>query len=366
MGTRHGDGQPFQRRSDGRWIARYRDREGRVRSVTGTDRQQVAERREALRASLEPLPTTGTLRDYLESWFATVAPGRYRSQRTLHSNRNQARIHLLPMLGDMALGDIRPSDVQRALDAMSAQRYAPQSVINVAHILSVVLRTAEGDGLIAKNPVRLVRLPRRERPVLPSMTTEQMADFLDQTRGDELWPAWALAFATGMRLGELCGLRWSDWDRGAQTLTIDGQWERRYRRSKPVRVKGKTANARRTLHLPSLGTEALLAQLGQATSTVNVFAYPNGDPWNSTGLSHRWARTLERLGLPHVRFHSIRHSAAVTMLDASGGDIVAVSKVLGHGAISVTVDLYGQESENARKRARDYMDAAMKNVKRSR
>lgn len=364
MGTKHGSGQPFRRSSDGRWILRHRDREGRVRHITGPDRETVLARLAAYQASTSRPAPDDTLRDYLERWFQQIAPGRYRP-RTLRNNLNQARMHVLPALGDRTIGSILPSDVQRVIDAMIARRYAVQTAVNVAHILSVVMRTAEADGIIARNPVRLVRLPRRERPVLASMSTEQMAALLDATREEPLWPAWALAFTTGVRAGELAGLRWSDWDRRARTLTIDGQWDRigGKRDGELVRAAGKTANARRTLHLPDLATEALTVQLGQATSTVHVFAYENGDPVHPTWLSHRWADTLKAHGLPHVRLHSVRHSAAVTMLDASGGDIVAVSRVLGHSTIAITIDVYGREADQARRRGADYMNKALRRVK---
>lgn len=364
--SRQAQTQPFQRSSDGRWIGKVRDAEGRWRYVTGTDREVVAARMEALRRSLAaPTSTPGdTLRDYLERWFVQVGPGRYRP-KTLRNNLVQSRNHVLPVIGHLAIRDIRPSDVQRVVDGMIATGYAVQTTVNVAHILSVVLRTAEADELISRNPVRLVRLPKRERPVLPSMTAGQLGDLLEASRGEPFWPAWALAFATGIRSGELCGLRWSDWDRSAGTLTIDGQWAfiGGRRRGRMVRVPGKTANSRRVLHLPDLGSEALSVQLAQATSPVHVFAYPDGRPMNPTDLSHRWARTLEAHGLPHVRLHSLRHSAAVTMLDASGGDIVAVSKVLGHSTIAVTVDTYSREADAARQRGASYMNKALRRVK---
>lgn len=361
MGRKHAQPQPFQRSSDGRWIGRVRGPDGRVHHVTGTERADVAERMERLHRDLtisSSPPTDGPLREHLERWFAETAPVRYRP-KTLRNNLAQARLHILPVLGDRMLTSIVPSDVQRMADRMTRAGKAAQTVANVVHILSVVMETAAADDLIQRNPCRHVRLPRRDVAPLPSMSTEQMLAFLDAAKDtDPLWPAWALAFATGIRAGELCGLRWSDWDREARTLTVDGQWYRvrEGRRIRYIRQPGKTANARRVLHLPALGTEALEKQLAQATSAVAMFAQPNGQPLNPTWLSHRWKTGLEARGLPHVRLHSIRHSAAVSMSDVSGGDIVAVSKILGHSTIAVTVDMYGKEADAARLRGAGYMD----------
>ena len=363
MARKHAQAQPFQRSSDGRWIGRVRGPDGRVHHVTGTDRDDVVARMEVkhreLMTSSSP-PTDGPLREHLERWFAETAPVRYRP-KTTRNNLAQARLHILPALGDRLLSSIVPSDVQRMADRMTAQGYAAQTTANVVHILSVVLETAAADSIITRNPCRHVRLPKRDVASLPSMSTEQMLAFIDATRGEPLWPAWALAFATGMRAGELCGLRWSDWDREHRTITVDGQWYRvrEGRRIRYIRQPGKTRNARRVLHLPELGTEALEKQLGQATSAVVMFATPEGHPYNPTWLSHRWAATLKAHKLPHVRLHSVRHTAATTMLDASGGDVVAVSKTLGHSTLAITVDTYSRVADEARKRGAGYMDAAL-------
>ncbi len=362
MGAKHGQGRVFRRSSDGRWIGKVPDGTGGHRYVTATTEAEAKRRLTALRKAMgtSSSPGGGRLLDHVERWFRDVAPGRYRG-RTAATNEAQARLHILPMLGRFRLTEIRPSDVQRMLDAMSARGYAAQTVINVAHILSVVMRDAEADGIIPRNPVRLVRLPKRERPNLPSLSTPEVQRFLDATRGEPMWPAWALAFATGIRVGELCGLRWADWDREARTLTIDGQWQRMAEpgRVRYVRRPGKTANSRRMLHLPALGTEALTVQLAQATSAVVMFATPQGHPRHPTHVSRTFRESLAAHGFPHVRLHSLRHAAAVAMLDQSGGDVVAVSKVLGHSTLSITVDTYGQEADEARKRGATYMDLAL-------
>lgn len=363
--TRHAPAQPFQRSSDGRWIGRVRGPDGRTRHVTGTDREDVVQRMETLYRDLMTLsspPTDGPLREHLERWFVDATRGRRNRPRTLRNNLAQARLHILPELGGRNVSTILPSDVQRMADRMTSQGYAVQTTRNVVNILSVVLETAAADRIILVNPCRHVRLPKREAPVLPSMSTDEMLAFLEASRGEPLWPAWALAFATAMRAGELCGLRWSDWDRERRTVTIDGQYRRvrEGNRIRFVRQPGKTANARRTLHLPDLATEALTAQLAQATSAIVVFATAQGHPLDPTWLSHRWADTLKAHELPHVRLHSIRHTSAVSMSDASGGDIVAVSKVLGHSTIAVTVDMYGREADAARQRGASYMDRVTK------
>lgn len=144
MGTKHGQGQPFQRSSDGRWIGRVRFPDGKVRHVTGRDRDDVMQRMTDLRlarTTSSSLHGGDALRDHVEKWFAEVAPVRYRP-RTAGTNHRQARLHVLPLLGDIPIREVRPSDVQRMADRMTATGYAAQTVANVVHILSVVMRAA--------------------------------------------------------------------------------------------------------------------------------------------------------------------------------------------------------------------------------
>lgn len=365
--TRHGQGKPFRRSSDGRWVAKVPKPGGGHWWVTDTDEaaceRKLRDLRRALakEASSSPTVRGDRLRDHVEAWFRDIAPTRYQG-RTAATNLAQARLHILPMLGGHRLRDLRPSDVQRMLNAMTTKGYAAQTVRNVGNILSVVLRQAERDGLVERNVARLVDLPKRERSRLPSMSTADVRRFLDASKGEPLWPAWALAFATGMRAGEVCGLRWSDWDRVAGTLTVDGQYGAPIRTGRKVvypRRTGKTANAARTLHLPALGAEALRLQQAQALSAVVVFATPKGHPLSPTFVSRKFRESLEAHGFPHVRLHSLRHSSAVAMLDSSGGDVVAVSKTLGHGSLAVTIDTYAKEADAARKRGAAAMDRAL-------
>ena len=97
-----------------------------------------------------------------------------------------------------------------------------------------------------------------------------------------------------------------------------------------------------------------------ANSPKLVFANRRGQPWERSYVTERFRLALVAHGFPAVRFHSLRHSAAVAMLDATFGDVRAVSAVLGHANLATTADTYGAEADAARKRAAEAMDRAMK------
>lgn len=125
------------------------------------------------------------------------------------------------------------------------------------------------------------------------------------------------------------------------------------------RVEPKTPKSRRTLYLPALAQEAMTVAKAQGRSAVLVFSRADGQPRDRSVVTKAFAKALARHGFPSVRLHSLRHSAAVGMLDVMGGDIRAVSAVLGHSSIGTTVDMYAKEADDARKRAAEAMDRAM-------
>jgi integrase len=291
---------------------------------------------------------------------ATVDPVRNRP-RTVATNAQVARDFIVPAIGNIRVRQLEPADVQRIVTTMTANGYSPKSIQNTIGTLSGILRHAMREGGTDRNVASLAVVPPVTRKPLPSLRTGDMRAYLEASRGDPLWPFWVLAGTTGMRRGEIIGLLWRDVAKDDASVTITGQ----YRRvtdgdaTRWVRVEPKTPKSRRTVYLPTLAREAIRAQRAQATSAKLVFARRDGQPLDGTTVTKTFAASLERHGFPAVRLHSMRHSAAVAMLDRVGGDLRAVSAVLGHSTLDVTVSVYGQEADEARRRAARAMDEAM-------
>lgn len=375
---RYGEGTLFQR-ANGRWEGRLPDGHGGYRSVTGTDKDEVRARLRQLRRERDVKRRDSERRggerlgSFLARWLDDVAALRVRA-RTLHGHRQIVENHLVPRLGRHLVSDLSHADVQRMVTALSAD-HAPQTVHNIVRVLSSALEQARREELVTVNVARLAVLPQRGREPLPALTTEQLRAFLTATKGEPHWPLWALAAATGMRQGELLALRWMDVDLAAGTLTVAGtlrmrfEGEGRDRELIVIRQEPKTPKSRRTLHLPALARSALEAQKARATSATYVFARPNGWPLDPGQVTRIFQRALVAHGLmsdddgaPSIRFHSLRHTAAMTMLDHVGGDLRAVSAVLGHASIAITVDRYGAHADEARKRGAGAMDDAMEGM----
>jgi integrase len=182
------------------------------------------------------------------------------------------------------------------------------------------------------------------------------------TAGHRLGPLYVVAISTGLRQGELLGLRWQDVsdDYGAVTVrhTLDGTGEL---------AEPKTPQSRRTLRLGRATGAALREQRrhqledrlragARWRDTGHVFASTIGTPLDGPNVTHEYQAALSPAGLPRQRFHDTRHAAATLLLE-SGEDVGVVSRILGHSTVSLTLDIYGHLTDRMTERAAARMDA---------
>jgi integrase len=212
------------------------------------------------------------------------------------------------------------------------------------------LADAVKDGLIRSNPATgAMNLPR-ERPALQFWTSEELTTFLkwlDQRSSAHEQALYRLAAQTGMRRGELLGLRWFDLDLDKHQVTIVQQLARRNEFGAP-----KTRSSRRTVDL-SRGIVAALKAHRDAQDRVRqvwdeayqdhglVFAKDNGTPHDPRVVTHRFAKHIRAAGVKRIRFHDLRHTSAVIGLRELGEWPDEVSKRLGHTSVAFTLDTYG-------------------------
>jgi integrase len=383
MTRKYGTGACYQ--NGNRWIGRLPDGRGGHRYFTGPDQADVVRRMDEARRSRDRTTSSSPrggerLRDLMDRYLTTVAPHRNRP-RTLELHRQEAEHHILPVIGSIRVAQLDAKDVQRVVDRMVARGYSPKTIQNVVNTLSAVLRHAMREEAVTRNVAGLAVLPRIVRPKLPSLTTDQVHAFLEATRGEPLWPVWVLAATMGLRVSEVLGLLWRDVGKeeprrssdgvGAPlsqgspaytTITISGQ----YRRSRDAdgnirhsREEPKTEQSKATLYLPELAREALAVAKAQGTSVKLVFPGRGGNPRDRRYVGRAFERALVKHGLPAVRLHSLRHSFVVSILDETGGDLRAAQAVARHTSVTTTVDRYGREADEARRRAADATDRAM-------
>lgn len=179
-----------------------------------------------------------------------------------------------------------------------------------------------------------------------------------------------LVLATGMRMGELLALTWEDINLGRGTVTVRMTLQR-HRGGGLLAEEAKTDHSKRVIALPGVALEALSQhrvrqnaereQLGDAWNDLNL-VFPNtiGRPMEPNSLRYRWwCRLVKRAGLPQIRFHDLRHTAA-TLLLARGVPVKVVSEMLGHANISITLNLYGHVLPHMQQQAAETMDAVLR------
>ncbi len=221
------------------------------------------------------------------------------------------------------------------------------SVLHIHRVVHEALNTGVRWQLIGTNPADAARPPRQERTEMKVLDEEQTKALLDSMRSTMLYTPVLIAATTGLRRGELLGLRWADVDLDAGTVVVRQTLQRSsggLSFSQP-----KTQKSRRTVTLPSMTTKALrehhTAQVEQRLALGSrwvdhdlVFCNSDGSPWNPGSFGSQF-RVFARAAGFTVRFHDLRHSHA-THLFRAGVHPKLVSERLGHSSVGITMDLY--------------------------
>lgn len=221
-------------------------------------------------------------------------------------------------------------------------------------------------GSLVRNVADAVESPRYERKEMRALDTASVVALLKAAEGTDLQTAIIVATGTGLRRGELLGLRWSDVDLNARRLTVRRSVEtvNGVTRTKPP----KTARSARTIALPPFVVEVLRNERerqndlpllqGRASDDGWVFVRSDGSQWEPGVFSLAFARFVKGAKLPHVRFHDLRHSFGTLAL-ASGVDLRTVSRALGHESTAITSRIYVHAIEVLKEDAAARIDAML-------
>lgn len=366
------EGSVYQR-ADGRWAGSLTvPVPGSMRrsrkTYYGKTRAEVAGKlTKALRdlqMGIAPANERTTVGAFLTDWIATTVKPNKRLGTYRGYERN-VRCHIVPALGTVPVARLTPAQVRAMLKTMSDNGLSPRSVQYVRATLRVALKQAVADGLAHRNVAELVQGPAVKRKPVSPLTPEQVGAFLAGVRGDRLEGLYVTAFTMGLRQSELLGLRWQDVDFDAPTLRVMQTLER---------GKGggfglpKTDKSRRVLYLPTVTATALRThrtrQIEERLRAGHewresglVFTTHIGTALDHANVRNYFQRHLARLGLPHQRFHDMRHACASFLL-TEGVPLKVVQEVLGHSQISLTADTYAHVMPALQREAMAHFDRA--------
>ena len=306
------------------------------------------------------------LRDWLETSRIALRP------KTADSYSRTMEKHIIPSLGDVPLKDLTPFQVEKFYAGLIEKGVGIRTVRLVHSILHCALERAVFQLLLTRNPAAHTALPRYKHGEMKVLDESQVNQFLLAAIDSPYVALYHLAVKTGMRQGELLGLRWSDLQWGSGRLNVQRQLQ-------DVRGMGcffqepKTRSGRRTLQLGEGTIQALrehsefqLSQKGLAGQRwkENDLILPSkiGTPLNPSNLRLDFNRVIERAEVPRVRFHDLRHTAASLMLN-NGIPALVVSKILGHSKPSITLDIYGYLYNEMQADAARLMDQLVSPIK---
>jgi integrase len=350
----HGEGSIYHR-ADGRWVAELtvRDAAGKRKRVKRSARTKTAARERL--AELRKLQEQGvalTSRDsplstFLQRWLADSVKPSVR-QKTYEGYESIVRVRVVPRIGGVKLSRVTPAILQELYTELSESGLSARSVNHTHRALHRAFETALRWGLIPRNPCDATDPPRPRNAEMKTLTRDEVSTLLTGTATDRDHAIYLVAVTSGLRLGEILGLRWSDIDFEGKRLFVRRTLQRTQRQ---LRFESpKTAKSRRTVMLTPDAIVGLREHrrrqaaerlsLGPAWSDQDL-VFPNtiGEPIDPTTVSRRFKAHLATLELPRIRFHDLRHTCATLLLSA-GTHPKIVSEMLGHSTIVLTLDTY--------------------------
>ncbi|MDP9314482.1 MAG: site-specific integrase [Chloroflexota bacterium] len=276
---------------------------------------------------------------------------------TFDNYEKAIRLYICPKLGQVKLRELQPYHIRELeRDIINKQKGATANHVHA--VLRSALKNAVRENLIPRNPIDQMDAPRRPTPKVSYLTTEQVHSLLSHARQDRLYALYVLAITTGMRIGEILGLRWRDVDLDNAVITIQQQVT--HTRGRMAITEPKTRSARRIITLPALAVNALREHKLKHPLFENlVFHTSNDTPYNRMNFYRSfWYPLRKRAGLPNVRFHDLRHSAA-TLLLSQGVHPKVVAERLGHSRVSTTLDIYSHVIPSLQRDVADKIDSLL-------
>lgn len=349
MAKRRANGEgSVRKRTDGRWEGRIiigHKESGKpiYKSVFAKTQKELISKMRTLLDEYRGVEITAerdlTLSEWLDRWIAEYAEPSLR-RSTVGSYRSIIRIYLVPVFGKTPLRKVTTQMIQTMYNSLQSENgLANETVRGIHMVLREALEAAVHAHLLPRNPANGTVLPRKETAPKTILNNEQLERFLAAIRKEPSWyDFFYTEITTGLRRGEICALRWEDYDPSTGELRV-----RRSLSSVPGGFEigeTKTETGTRTVLLPQ-STKRLLSARQKSVSSAWIFPNPlhPDRPLSPSTVYCKLKAILKKTGLPDLRFHDLRHTFATHALQ-SGVDAKTLSGILGHTNASFTLDTY--------------------------
>ncbi len=307
-------------------------------------------------------PEKMSLATYLDYWLETyaktnVAPSTYKRYAEFAA-------HVKADIGRIMLPKLKPAHIQSFYSVLLERGLSKSTVLKVHRMLHLALKHAVNWQIIISNPTDAVTPPRPDKVEMHVWDVETANKFLHDIGDTSIYIPVLLALQTGMRAGEICGLKWEDVNLKQGTLTVKQTLQRI---NGVLTVKDtKTAKSKRTIALMDYTVQALKEHkkkqnetklmVGQTYKDQGfVCTWDDGRPYDPHYVGEKFTELVYKLNYPQIRFHDLRHTHA-TMLLQQGVNPKIVSERLGHSQVSITLDTYSHVLPNMQKEAITKLD----------
>ena len=353
------------------WVHKVRHRSGRTkwqarwRDPAGTERAKNFERKidaERYLVGLESDKLRGRYADprlgrtKLSHWVEEWRPTRTNlSPATRLRDDASIRNHVIPELGDLAIGQIQPVHISQWVADLDSKGLAPATTRKAYQLLSAALTSAVDNGLIAVSPCRNVRLPKLQAAEMRILGPDEL-HLLCESIHERYRVMVLVAGYSGLRFGELCALRGEHFNALRKTLRVEESLSEI--RGEFLFKSPKSEASRRTVSAPAFIVEELAEHIGAFPDPSGlIFTAPSGGPIRRTNFRRRiWLpAVVASVGEP-CTFHDLRHSHAALLI-AQGEHPKVIQERLGHASIKTTLDTYGHLFDGLDEAAADRLDA---------
>lgn len=341
----------------------------RQRSITGKTQQEVAQKLRQLTAEIDNRtyrePSKMTVGEWLNTWQEQYLNDLKPLTKEMYATA--VRIHLKPALGMKKLDALLPADIQRFYNSLmqGEKPLSAKTIKNIHGIFHRALQQALDLGYLRNNPANPCRLPRVEKPIIHTLDDVSTKKFLKAIQGHRFENLFLVTLFTGLREGEVLGLKWDCVDFTNGSLLVGRQLQRkRDGSSQYYLISPKSGKFRKVVLAPFV-----LDILHRQRAEQEIWKRIAGKSWMDTGLVFtdelgdnltpetvykNFKKIAIEIGCESLHFHSLRHSYAVAALQ-SGDDIKTVQENLGHYTAAFTLDVYGHVTDKMRQDSADRM-----------
>ncbi|WP_256926310.1 tyrosine-type recombinase/integrase [Enterococcus crotali] len=345
-------GENIYKRKDGRWEGRYiKERTPKNKIVYGyiygRHYSEVKDKLTVVKAKylVSDYSITsyhGTIENFIGNWMLSTM--KYTVKPTTYSNYVRLiKRHIIPTIGSIKLQKITQENIQAWVYQLAQQKFASGTIRNVFNILKNALNVAVKQNYLNENPCNSIVLPKTTTKKIASLSlTDQRKIELVALQEKECSPI-ILALYSGMRIGEISGLKWEDIDFEKKTIHVKRTITRitnehtTVKKTEVIAGTPKSNNSERIIPLANNLSNYLLEK--KKYSSTDYVISCNGGLTEPRTINYRFKKITNKLGFPEIRFHSLRHTFATRCIE-QGVDIASLSQILGHHSTKLTLDTY--------------------------